>query len=205
MKLFVISYPGILFDEAKKLNCLFEAGMLRLHLRKPDWDTNQLEQLLKQIDRSYYGKIVLHDHFNLAEKYQLGGIHFTGKTKYLVKKLAAFPGTKSCSVHMLSELGELPEPIDYCFLSPVFPSISKTGYVVSRDMEEVASVLFKPREQEVFALGGIQVENAAQCCKAGFNGVAVLGALWQENEQLRDVTANFKQISFAIATMQTDQ
>ena len=49
--------------------------MQHLHLRKPDSEANELRKLLDRIPDIYYPKVVLHDCFNLAVEYGLGGIH----------------------------------------------------------------------------------------------------------------------------------
>ena len=41
------------------------------------------------------------------------------------------------------------------------------------------------RKTEVIALGGITGANTLRCAELGFDGVAVLGALWQAAEPLK--------------------
>ena len=74
-KLIVITSPHFFKGEDSILLHLFNEGMQRLHLRKPDSDANELRKLLDRIPDTYYPKVVLHDCFGLAVEYGLGGIH----------------------------------------------------------------------------------------------------------------------------------
>ena len=121
MKLIVISYPDRFSNEATVINGLFESGLEYFHLRKPEWDVSDIEELIQRINPNYYERIVLHDQFNLAEKYNLGGIHFTHRTKELFNKWLSYKGTKSTSCHELHELQSLPLGMDYAFFFFFFP------------------------------------------------------------------------------------
>ena len=74
-KLIVITSPYFFKGEDSILSHLFDEGMQHLHLRKPDSEANELRKLLDRIPDIYYPKVVLHDCFNLAIEYGLGGIH----------------------------------------------------------------------------------------------------------------------------------
>ena len=60
-KLIVITSPRFFQGEDTVLSHLFDEGMQRLHLRKPDSAANELRKLLDRIPAIYYPKIVLHD------------------------------------------------------------------------------------------------------------------------------------------------
>jgi thiamine-phosphate pyrophosphorylase len=65
----------------------------------------------------------------------------------------------------------------YLTLSPVAPSASKPGYgppLGSHDLRRAADLA---QGVPVFALGGVDVHNAAHLREAGAHGVAVMGAL----------------------------
>ena len=74
MKWIIITTPTFISHEAKYIDQLFEAGIDLLHLRKPDSTPEECEQLLQKIDPKWYPQIVIHDHFELCEKYHLHGI-----------------------------------------------------------------------------------------------------------------------------------
>ena len=123
-QLIVITTPYFFQGENTIITGLFETGMQRLHLRKPNGDINAFSQLLKKIPDIYHPKIVLHDCFELVNKYTLGGIHLNRRNNQVP---VGFNGTVSRSCHSIEELKQY-QKLDYLFLSPIFQSISKEGY-----------------------------------------------------------------------------
>ena len=96
-------------------------------------------------------RVILHDHFELAEEYGLRGIHlkyneartFTGRNRF---------AHVSVSCHSFEEIDALPFEPNYVFLSPVFDSISKPGYPSAFTPEYLKENLQK-RRVPVIALG----------------------------------------------------
>ncbi|HXD94336.1 MAG TPA: thiamine phosphate synthase, partial [Bacteroidia bacterium] len=66
---------------------------------------------------------------------------------------------------------------EYVFLSPVFDSISKTGYKSNFDLENLKPFLKK--HKNVIALGGVNTKNIELIKQVGFSGAAFIGAVWQ--------------------------
>lgn len=89
------------------------------------------------------------------------------------------------SCHSFEEVEKLREEKVYCFLSPVFDSISKPGYKANFDKEELRGFLKKERNIKVIGLGGVTEENYSELLELGFDGGAFLGSVWRKyNEQL---------------------
>ncbi|NDV84036.1 thiamine phosphate synthase [Bacteroides sp. 51] len=180
MELIVITLEKILEDEALAINRLFSEGLETLHLRKPHSSLEDLRLLLMDIDVAHHQRIVLHDHFRLAEEFNLKGVHLNRRNPTPPAK-RGLSMSKSC--HTWSEL-EDSEAYNYVFLSPIFNSISKAGYARAFTEEE----LIKARNngtihRKVYALGGISLKEIKQAATFGFGGVAVLGSLWQRYEE----------------------
>jgi thiamine-phosphate pyrophosphorylase len=177
-RLVVITAPEVFTNEASLLNQLFDAGLQRLHLRKPGCKREVVEELIGQIEPAFRKYISIHYHEGLAMKYKLGGKHLSGKELQDCIQKEDF--RISCSLHHWDELPEKANSIDYCFMSPVFDSISKSGYVANE------SLLLVPdwaRPKKVYALGGIDSENFMQPLSNGFYGIAVLGHLWADTQK----------------------
>ena len=191
MDLIVISHPESFHNEEQLIVRFFQLGLQRFHLRKPAWGREQIEQLLREIPAEYYPRIVLHDQFDLAEKYHLGGIHFTAKTKVKIEQWVDFPGTKSISCHSLEELQMFDNKVDYAFLSPVFPSLSKPGYTGNLDLPKVSSFLRLQKKYSVVALGGVSDQTIRHCVQFGFDAVAILGAIWQKELDATSILNRF--------------
>lgn len=177
MKTIVITSPVPVKDEATVCNLLFDHGLELLHLRKPGGDREAYETFIRKIRCCHRKRIVIHDHYSLAEKYCLRGIHL--KSGQGIHH-SDYPDCRvSISCHSVEEIRHLPFRPEYCFLSPVFDSISKPGYR-SRfaDMPDLSGIPYP-----VIALGGITPEKTALCREAGFQGVAVLGYIWEEPQE----------------------
>jgi thiamine-phosphate pyrophosphorylase len=76
----------------------------------------------------------------------------------------------------------------------MFPSLSKPGYGPGERFSHpgifglLASRTSAERRTAVLALGGITVETAPRALALGFDGVAVLGAIWQAHDPVRAFT-----------------
>jgi thiamine-phosphate pyrophosphorylase len=191
MKLVVISPEGYEPREHAVLAELFAAGLERYHLRKPQWTEHVLRNFVRLIPEKWHARLVLHQHHELSHELGCGGVHFKDDGLEPEPAVHADSGTllTSRSCHALSTLSAALDRFDAVFFSPVFPSISKPGYAPATAVPEVAEFLARRtgarRQAEVIALGGITPANAAYCAELGFDGVAVLGALWQAAEPLK--------------------
>ena len=147
-KLIVITSPRFFQGEDTVLSHLFDEGMQRLHLRKPDSEANELRKLLDRIPAIYYPKIVLHDCFGLAVEYGLGGVHLNRRNNQTPD---GFTGTISRSCHSIGELEQFGE-LDYLFLSPIFQSISKEGYSCEQAFSGTEAKLLLNMQDHDYAL-----------------------------------------------------
>ncbi len=84
------------------------------------------------------------------------------------------------SCHSFEEVEALDGQLPYCFLSPVFDSISKQGYQANFDKKELQEFLKKKRTIKVIGLGGVTSENYAELLNLGFDGGAFLGSVWEK-------------------------
>lgn len=174
--LIVITPPYHVPGEERIVNRLFENGLHLLHLRKPGAEREIFEGFIQKIEPRFRERIVVHDHFDLAEAYGLRGIHLKSNQTGSFSERERYASV-SVSCHTFEEIDALPFTPDYVFLSPVFDSISKQGYKSAFSPETLKEGL-KKTTVPVVALGGITADNAATCRKLGFRGIALLGYLW---------------------------
>ena len=68
----------------------------------------------------------------------------------------------------------------YVFISPLFDSISKKGYAANPSLLGLAQQVLRAAkiQTKLIGLGGINAHNIGEVKKAGFGGVALMGALW---------------------------
>jgi thiamine-phosphate pyrophosphorylase len=187
MKLIVITTETFFESETEAVNLLFEHGLEVLHLRKPLASQDETEFFIRQIKTDFHPRIVLHDYYGFAELFRLKGIHLNHRNWQqgtpLPDVVNGHPGGEcnlsvSRSCHSFDDISASGF-CDYVFLSPVFDSISKTGYKQAFTPQQ----LFEAKERQiidenVIALGGITSDNIPVARRYRFGGVAVLGALW---------------------------
>lgn len=182
MKLIVISSPINIESEYETILLLFKAGLKYFHLRKPNLSLQEFEYFLDRIPEQYLNRVIIHQHHELIEKYPLKGVHYTKYTtdfKYLDSNYKIH---RSKSYHSISEIPKNSFDYNYVFLSPIYPSISKPGYQNNFDFERLKTFLKnKDKLPEIIALGGIDVDRIPEVKQIGFDGVAILGTIWQEN------------------------
>lgn len=183
----VVTLPYFFEGEAERITMMMQAGLERLHLRKPESDMEQCRQLITQIPACYHPRIVLHDHFSLVKEFAIGGVHVNGRNPLSQEDFDdlvshSHPLTCSKSCHSLDEVRRAHESgqFDYVSLSPIFDSISKQGYKAAFSHSDLlqagASGLF---DHAVMALGGVCADNIGEVMQHGFAGVMVLGDAWQ--------------------------
>ncbi len=176
MKLIVITLPNFFPGEAEAITTLFRYGLEILHLRKPEANLTEIVKLLDQIPEEYHSRIVIHEHFQLVNQYNLKGIHLNRRNPNPPQD---YKGNISCSCHTLNEVQLRKPTCNYVFLSPIYDSISKTGYSSAFTICEIQ----KAQQQgiidsHVMALGGINASRLNEVKQLGFGGAALLGDVW---------------------------
>ncbi|WP_196885495.1 thiamine phosphate synthase [Aureivirga sp. CE67] len=164
---------------------LFELGLETFHLRKPNFTKEMLISYLNKVPEKYHKHIVIDSHIELLEDFHLKGFHLKESNrlklgndlKNIRKKLFDKQQTLSSSFHSLEAIENNNIEFDYVFLSPVFHSISKENYAGKGfDVNHL--------KQKTLALGGIKQENIAKTKELGFQGIAVLGAIWESEDPI---------------------
>ncbi len=170
-----------LFDgEAELIVLLLDNGFDRVHIRKPECSAEELARLLRQIPDSYYPRLILHSHFELAATYPIGGVHLNRHNPVPPK---GFRGLIGRSCHSLEEVAKSGDT-DYCFLSPIYDSISKPGYASHFPLDTlVAAHKEGILTDRVYALGGITPRHLPQLQELGFGGAVLLGYLWRDKSR----------------------
>lgn len=151
---------------------LLHCGVERVHLRTVGASAAELASLIEAFPEEFRPRLTIHEHFHLASRYGVGGIHLNRR---FPDKPEGWTGTVSRSCHSLAEVAA-DTASDYLFLSPVADSISKPDYRAAFTHEELQQAhregIITPR---VFALGGITPHLEDTCRELGFGGVAMMG------------------------------
>ena len=191
--LIVLSAPASVKNEVRLINRLFESGLMHFHLRKDGMSKMAYEQIIAKIDPAYYDRLVIHQFHELAFTYPVRRLHYKEshrrKSQNMeFEELNKTGNSLSTSIHDLSHLSGL-KNFDYVFYGPVYNSLSKSGYVGLPANKLVLPICTE--RPKLVALGGIQYSNIKQALELGFDGVAVLGAVWNASD---NAIMNFKKM-----------
>jgi thiamine-phosphate pyrophosphorylase len=186
MKVVLISTPGERPNEVATVESLFAAGLECYHLRKPGWKSAQVALWLESMPARWRERIVLHSHADLAPCFRVGGIHFRDDGEAPEDPAPRVPPgcLTSRSCHDLIAVKAALGRYDSVFFSPVFRSLSKPGYgpAPGQVLDDLRAVLETrgpvQKRTKVFALGGVTAQRLHDCRLLGFDGVAILGAVW---------------------------
>lgn len=146
-------------------------------------------------------RILVNDRLDVALATQAGGVHLGEKSlpaeeaRRLVKSLHRekdFLIGVSC--HSL-EAAKVAEHggADYLFFGPVFATPSKAAYGSPQGFDRLAEVC-RAVALPVLAIGGITLENAADCFSAGASGIAAI-RLFQDAADIAAVVRTLRKLS----------
>ena len=181
MRIVVITAPSFVTGEAETIRRLLDGGIDRIHLRKPASEEAAMRRLIESLPAELYPRLSLHDHLSLAVEYGLGGVHLNGRNP---EPPQGFPGLVSRSCHSLAELEACAPTTDYRFLSPIFDSISKSGYRAAFDEESLRGAALRGViDTQTCALGGVEPERLPLLHALGFGGAALLGCIWRDTSR----------------------
>jgi thiamine-phosphate pyrophosphorylase len=188
MRITVISPESIDARERPAMEGFFAEGLETYHVRKPGWSSAALEEWLVDLPKAWRPKMVLHHHVHLVETLGLGGAH----ERDTGKESATTSFSRSC--HNLDILQNCVGRYTTLLFGPVFPSITKKGYGPAQDFPwERLSDLLASRKADsatsIFAIGGVDEHRLARCRDLGFDGAAVMGAVWNMSDPLRAFSA----------------
>jgi len=171
--LVVITAQDTWAGEEDCLDAMLELGLEKLHIRKR---AGGAEVLLKRLSGRWGSRLVVHGEgaVALAREYGVPQVHGHWHEP-------GVPGTQgiafSASMHSWEEVRAVPAGrLEYVFLSPLFDSISKPGYLAGEGL------LRRPEGAApcgLVGLGGINKETIGQVIVHGWDGAAVLGAIWE--------------------------
>ncbi|MBQ4421251.1 MAG: thiamine phosphate synthase [Bacteroidales bacterium] len=168
------------FSEHRRISNLVLSGEVEyFHIRKPRFTEEQMREYLSHFDNPFVKeRLSLHDYHHLALELDLGGIHLNSRNPILKEEYKNKRISVSC--HSLEEIKKWKEKTDYCFMSPIFDSISKQGYT-SKFSSQVLQQGFNSGilDNKIVALGGVTYDNIKDLQNIGFSSFAMLGELWK--------------------------
>jgi thiamine-phosphate pyrophosphorylase len=182
----VLISPEEAFEEEINLvNLMFKVGLDRYHIRRPSLDQRGHLAELKTFSKSRYGQISIHGGLPKGAIRKRVGMHKKSINDWGVLEASAL---SSASFHSESEIASDISKVDYAMISPVFDSISKQGYLSKYSAKEWLELNKKRKTTHpksiLLALGGIKEANLEVVFNMGFDGVALMGAVWGTSDPL---------------------
>ena len=158
------------------------AGRVAVLLRERDSAEEQVERsarTLLPVVEAAGARLLVHTHAQVATCLGLFGVHMAAGAFIEDARRRLAPGALvGASRHAGDRLDESAlEGIDYVIVAPVFRPTSKPADARPTLGLEGLSRAVNESTRPVVALGGISVENAAACMRAGASAIAVLGGV----------------------------
>jgi thiamine-phosphate pyrophosphorylase len=188
MQIIIITPEISVPNETERIHQLLADGLAKLHIRKPNFTTQDYRAYIAAIAPPYHNRLVIHGSYELLNEYNLAGIHLNSAARIheaTLKEIEKLhPASISTSFHAWSEIAENETHYDYVFISPVFDSISKAGYKAAinlagaKALKKQLQAKYKPCPA-IIGLGGVTPANISLLQENGFDGAAMLGAVWE--------------------------
>ena len=192
------------FREQQRITAWLRSGQADyFHIRKPRFSEQQMRDYLSPFPLDVRARLSLHDFHNLAEELQIGGVHLNSRNPVLAETLKGQRVSASC--HSIDEFAQRQSECDYCFLSPIFDSVSKQGYRSAFSPEVLKKAFAEGRlNEKAVALGGVTPEKVAVLEEIGFSSYASVGEMWAllRTMFITHENSRFDTVSGAMAVLQ---
>jgi thiamine-phosphate pyrophosphorylase len=169
------------------------AGVDYIQLREKDLSTRELERLgtraIAAIPSGCATRLLINSRIDVALACGAHGVHLpanhlsAGETRAIFARAGKTHPIIGVSAHSAAEvLSAESQGADFAVLGPVF---EKKGIPNPNGLQQLAALAHIPNRaapaMPILALGGITLENAAQCLAAGAAGIAVI-RMFQEKD-----------------------
>jgi len=200
-KLYLISPPNININEfIFSLDDVLNTGLVscfQLRLKNvKDEDIIESAKALKPICNKYHVPFILNDRLDLVNKVEADGVHL-GEDDDSILEARKLLGPKaiigaSCynSKHLAMEAAE--EGADYVAFGAFFATITKDPKTkadinIIKDWALISNI-------PCVAIGGINSSNCKELVDAGVDFIAVVGSIWNKNDDPKSAINKFKSI-----------
>lgn len=192
MKLIAFTNPYEITFEADVINRLFREGLDELHIRKPQFTKVDTIQFIEKIDEEHRSKIILHSYYQLAPKFNLGGVHIDSEWRkssllnYILKKIILrnkqFKIVSSSHNYHIIEQKHF--AVDEMIIGPVLCKTSETNSNPTMRIDGLEKAL-KHKKQRVAGMGGVTAQKMDFFEVLGFDAVVIQSAIWKSSDPVR--------------------
>lgn len=178
MRIIGITPEQTVFREQERITAWLRSGEMEFfHIRKPQLTETQLREYLSAFPTDVRERLTLHDFHHLTTETGIGGVHLNHRNPTVSNGLEGKRISASC--HSLAEFTEKQAHCSYCFLSPIFDSVSKQGYTSAFTHDSLKKAFSEGvLNEKAVALGGVSHERLPELAGIGFNACASIGNIW---------------------------
>ncbi len=164
------------------LNEAVHSGVKAFQLREKKISGLSLFNLTNKVKSICAGEqtnLFINDRVDIAMAAGTTGVHLTSKSLSVrqTREIVGDALLVGASTHSLGEIEEAEEDgCDFVLFGPVYETESKKQYGPPQGLDKLNEVSRKT-QMPVFAVGGIDSNNARHCLDSGAHGVAVISAI----------------------------
>ena len=192
-----MSHPLRIANEISSLLEFLEAGVDFIHLRKPHFDEKELEKFIHQIPEQNRKRLIVHGKVLIAEKYGLGGVHFSHENPATRDSLRSKISKSIFSTHP-DDLSIIDQRYKRVFLGPVFTHTNYRSNIQWpwTDCTQEQFRRLKASRNKCIAIGGVDLTNIQQTAEWGFNGALLYTSIWEmvESQGMLNTLSYFEQV-----------
>ncbi|PWT94374.1 MAG: thiamine phosphate synthase [Blastocatellia bacterium] len=164
------------------------AGVSLIQLREKNLTARVLTALTEQaasLTRASNSKLLVNDRADIARAAGADGVHLTTTSlpADVVRKTFGADFVIGASTHTLEEAQEAKRSdADFVVFGPVFDTESKRKFGEPQGVEKLRQIVSVVEPLPVIAIGGVSLDNAIDCFRAGAIGVAAIRLLQNPND-----------------------
>ncbi len=171
------------------------AGIDLIQIRERDLPVRRLLALVEEtVKRAGAGptRILVNDRLDVAVAASAAGVHLPARGFPVEEVRRSYPELLiGASTHNLDELRRAADGgADFAVFGPVFETPSKKTYGPPVGLEKLTEAV-RAVNIPLLALGGVTLENAADCLRAGAAGLAAI-SLFQQSADLEETTKRLR-------------
>jgi thiamine-phosphate pyrophosphorylase len=181
----------------EQISAAIAAGIDLIQIREKRLTTRVLFELAEravELSRGTQSRILINDRADIAAGAGADGVHLTTRSiaASTIRKTFGSDFLIGTSTHSRAEARVARDGgADFAVFGPIFETTSKIDYGPPPGLETLAEVAQELNPFPLLALGGVSIENAPECLRAGASGIAGI-SLFADPARLKSVVESIR-------------